>query len=197
MEATIDRPCDAPNRRLWTREDYYRAAELGFFRPDERLELIGGEVIEKASPQKSRHTKAIRAVEHALEEIYGQGFDVRYQLPLALDDNSEPEPDVAVVEGSWDDFDEHPTTALLVVEISDTTLRTDRGLKASLYAQAGIPEYWIVNLEEGVLEVYREPRPDVPQPFDHSYASVTRLTKEDTVTPVTASRSIPVASLLP
>jgi Uma2 family endonuclease len=86
---------------------------------------------------------------------------VRIQLPLALSEYDEPFPDLAVVSGSPRDYlAQHPTSALLVVEVSEASLKTDREVKGSLYASAGIPEYWILNLRERVLEVYREPTAD-------------------------------------
>jgi Uma2 family endonuclease len=86
---------------------------------------------------------------------------LRIQLPLVLGEYDEPFPDIAVVSGSPRDYlSLHPTTALLVVEVSEASLKTDREVKGSLYAKAGIPEYWIVNLKERVVEVYREPAKD-------------------------------------
>lgn len=96
----------------------------------------------------------------ALRKAFGEGTHVRIQLPLALDPSSEPEPDVTVVRGSPRDYrDAHPSAALLVVEVADTTLSHDRDQKGSLYARAGVADYWIVNLVDQVLEVYRDPGP--------------------------------------
>lgn len=145
--------------RRWTRAEYERLAEVGILRPDEHVELIEGEIVEMTL-QHSRHATAIRLVEDALRAVFREGYDVRAQLPLALDAYSEPEPDVAVVPGRPRDYaDAHPTSAVLVVEIADTTLAFDRETKASVYAKAGIPEYWIVNLTDRQLEIHREPGP--------------------------------------
>lgn len=163
------------SRRPWTRAEFERAAELGLFGPEERLELIAGEVVRKVPPQKSPHATAIRAVEEALRTAFPHGFDVRVQLPLALGPDHEPEPDVCVVRGSFRDYRHaHPATAVLVVEVSDATLAFDR-FKAGLYAQAGIPEYWIVNLKDNRLEVHRDPETDAAEPFGHRYRTVTRV----------------------
>ena len=90
---------------------------------------------------------AVRMVEEALRGVFRAGWDVRSQLPIALDPDSEPEPDVSVVPGSFRDYPTgHPTSPVLVVEIADTSLALDRGEKAGLYAHAGIQEYWIVDL---------------------------------------------------
>jgi Uma2 family endonuclease len=143
-------------RRLWTRDEYYRMAEAGIIRPDERLELIDGQVLLKMT-QNHPHAAAMSKVIRAALAMFGTAFWVRVQLPLAVGLYSDPEPDVAVVAGVEDDYDDHPTTALLVVEISDTTLAADRRLKASLYARAGLLDYWILNLVERQLEALRNP----------------------------------------
>ena len=189
---------ELPERRRFTREEYERAGRLGLF-DGERLELIGGEIVRKMTPQHSPHAAAIRRVEEALRVAFGSGFDVRVRLPLALADHSEPEPDVSVVRGSFTDYEQaHPESAVLVVEIADSSLRFDRGAKASLYAAAGIPEYWIVNLVEGVLEVHREPRPQPETAHGWVYRSVEILRPPASVTSLGAPGSlIPVADLLP
>lgn len=102
---------------------------------------------------------AVGKTQRALEQCFGKNYWVRIQMPLVLDPNSEPEPDLAVVTGQPSDYRErHPDTALLVVEVADTSLRRDQQIKQRIYAQAGIAEYWIVNLIDWTLEVYREPQ---------------------------------------
>jgi Uma2 family endonuclease len=188
-----------PGRRRWTREEFERAGALGLFGPDERLELIGGEVVRKVSPQEAPHATGVRLAEEALRRALSQGFDVRAQLPLALTEDSEPEPDISVVPGTARDYAEHhPSSAALVVEVADTTLATDRGPKASLYARSGITDYWILNVVDRVLEVHRDPAPMADQPFGHHYRSITRHTARDSVDPLGApGQSIRVADLLP
>jgi hypothetical protein len=116
----------------------------GVFGPEDRLELLDGEIIDMA-PQKSRHATAVTLVGEALRTLFRSGATVRVQLPFSLDDRSEPEPDVAVVPGNPRDYrDAHPSRALLICEVSDTTLGYDRGRKLTAYARAGIPEYWIL-----------------------------------------------------
>jgi len=177
--------------RRWTREEYERLVEQGFFHPEERLELVDGAIYEM-TPQSSHHATGVRAVHHALQSIFIQGYDVRPQLPLALGEDSEPESDVAVVPGEWPDYSRaHPTAAVLVVEIADSSLLHDRKRKANLYARAGIPEYWIDNLVDWCLEVYRDPKGGV-------YTSRTLLREGDSVSPLSCPEaSIPVASLFP
>jgi Uma2 family endonuclease len=162
----------------WTREEYEHLASSGAFPPDARTELIDGVIYDMAA-QNSLHATGYRLVQEALRPLFpaASGFDVRGQLPLALGERSEPEPDVAVVRGSIRDFrDSHPTTALLVVEVADSSLLHDRKRKVPLYARAGIPEYWILNLVRRCLEVYREPD-------GGTYRSKTVLRSRDTVSP--------------
>lgn len=153
-------PVHGGEPRRWTRAEYYRAYEAGVFGPEERLELLDGEIIQKMSPQLGFHAGGVARCGRLLTDAFGRGHSVRQQLPLILNDASELEPDAVVVAG--DDYDwgrEHPTAtdALLVVEVADTTLRFDRGRKRTAYARAGVREYWIVNLPERCVEVYRNP----------------------------------------
>lgn len=135
----------------------------------------------------------------ALRAAFPAGFDIRVQLPMAIGDDSEPEPDVCVVPGSARDYEGgHPGTAALVLEVADTTLSMDRGVKASLYASAGIPDYWVLNLRDRVLEVFRDPEPDAVAPFGFRYRAMGRLNQDALVTPLQAAgRAIAVADLLP
>jgi Uma2 family endonuclease len=187
------------SRRLLTRHEFELGGRTGVFGPEERLELIGGEIVRKVAPQRPLHATGTALVQNALNRGFCLGFDVRVQLPLALGLMHEPEPDVAVVPGSIRDYErEHPTGAVLVVEVSDSTLAFDRTVKASLYASAGIAEYWILNLPDRVLEVHREPAAMAEQPFGYHYRSVTRLIESDSIAPVGASQSaLRVADLLP
>jgi Uma2 family endonuclease len=124
---------------------------------------------------------------------------VRTLLPLALDAASEPEPDVAVVAGSPRDYrDAHPSTALLIVEVADASLLFDRTTKASLYARAGIADYWLLNLVDQIVEVHRHPQRSTGAPPAWSYASVERYGSRDRVAPLARSdRFIAVEDLLP
>ena len=142
--------------RSLKRSEYDRMIELGMFE-DERVELLRG-VLVKMSPQLAAHASTVARLNDLLMTTLRGRFGLRIQSPLALSDDSEPEPDVAVVApGNYDV--EHPRTAVLVIEVSDSTLRRDRG-KAALYALAGIPEYGIVNLGARTIEVYSSPDGD-------------------------------------
>jgi len=184
--------------RRWKRVEYERLIENGFFQPGDPVELVGGQLI-VAEPQGSRHFAAIRAVEEALRAAFGPGWDVRGQGPLALDDESEPEPDVAVVPGSFRDYVvEHPSRPVLVIEVSESSLALDREHKGSLYARADLADYWIVNLVDGAVEVYREPTPDPAASFGWRYRSVAVLGPEASVSPLASpGANIRVADLLP
>ncbi|HKW94388.1 MAG TPA: Uma2 family endonuclease [Methylomirabilota bacterium] len=189
---------DTMRTKRWTRVEYDRLIEKGLFGPDDRLELLGGLLVVR-EPQGSPHALGIRMAEEALRTAFASGWDVRGQLPVALDDESEPEPDVSVVPGSFRDYrHDHPARPVLVVEVAESSLGVDRGEKASLYARAGLADYWIVNLVAHVLEVYRDPAVDALAPYGWRYASVLTLRAGDAVTPVAAPESsIPVADLVP
>lgn len=184
--------------RRWKRVEYERLIGTGFFQPGDQVELVGGQLI-VAEPQGSGHFAAIRAVEEALRVAFGSGWEVRGQGPLALDEESEPEPDVAVVPGSYRDYVVgHPSQPILVVEVSESSLALDQDHKGSLYARAGLAEYWIVNLVDRVLEVYREPSPDPAASFGWRYRSVEVFGRAASVSPLALpSAHIQVGDLLP
>ncbi len=168
--------------------------ELGIF-GDQRTELIGGDIY--MAPVGPEHSFGKQNTRRTIEGTLRKKAHLRIEDPLRIGE-SEPVPDIAIVEGTPSDYRKHhPTTALLVIEISDTTLEFDRTHKASLYASADIPEYWIVNLNEGVLEVYREPAPMENTPFGAGYKQVRRYTQEETISPLFDPEvSVPVKSLL-
>lgn len=184
-----------PKTIRWTRGQYYQMAELGFFQ-GKRVELIKGEIIEMA-PMKSAHATAIRLIFGILRDVFAKDFIVDCQLPMSFSKGDEPEPDVAVFKGKTRDFTEsHPNTAELIVEVSDTTLNFDRTKKASLYAENEIADYWILNLKNRTLEVYRRPIRDKKLGF--IYTEIQILTEKDSISPVAApDAKIKVADLLP
>ena len=174
-----------------SRVEYDRAVEAGAFEPEAKLELIDGN-LHAMTPEGSRHAVGIELVAHCLRHVFDSGFHVRVQHPLAADDYSEPEPDVAVVSGPMRDYrDAHPRSAVLVVEVSHESLRNDRTVKQRLYARCGIAEYWILALPDSCLEVYRKPAGD-------SYQSVTHHRAGDKVAPLARpDAQIVVDDLLP
>jgi Uma2 family endonuclease len=185
-------------QRRWTRVEYDRLIDAGVLQPGEPIELLGGLLV-VAEPQGDAHFTAIRLAEDALRAAFGRDWEVRAQGPLALDAESEPEPDVAVVPGTPRDYrDGHPTHAALVVEVAESSLMSDREDKGGLYARAGIADYWIVNLVDRVVEIFREPVPDPTATFGWRYQSATRVGFEASVAPLAVlSSRIPVADLLP
>ncbi len=185
-----------PRTRRFTRQEYERLADLGFFNGP-KVELILGEIIQM-SAKKNYHAITLGLGEDVLRAAFGPKFWVRPQLPLVLGKYGEPEPDLAVVPGGPRDYAEHPQSALLVLEISDTTLKLDRGKKAAQYAYAGIEDYWIIDLVDGQLEVYREPKPNVRTPRKSSFAASQIFGPDDRACPLALPRkSILVADLLP
>ena len=171
----------AVRQRRWTRAEYDRLIDIGVFRPDERLELLGGELI-VSEPQNSAHYTAIGLVEDALRAALPPGWLVRSQGPIELDDESEPEPDIAVTRGDRRSYSRHhPSRPSLVIEVAESRLAFDREHKGSLYARARLEDYWIVNLVDRVLEVHRRPVPDPTSPFGWRYASREILSAESVV----------------
>lgn len=182
----------------WTREQYAQLRDAGILGEDDHVELIEGELIEMAA-KKAPHRVAVGLADDVLRTTFGPGFHVQVQDPLGLGARSEPEPDVAVIPGQRRDYlTDHPAMAALVVEVADSSLRYDRERKGSLYARARIPEYWIMNLLERVLEVYRDPRPDRTAVYGASYAQRLILEAGGTITPLAApTMAVHVAALLP
>jgi len=184
--------------RRWTRIEYEKLIELGIFQPGEPIELLGGELI-VSEPQGALHYTAILKTARALEVAFGAGWMVRTQGPIGLDDDSEPEPDVAVVRGSLEDYRAaHPSRPALTVEVSESSLHSDRERKGSAYARAGLADYWIINLIDRVLEVYREPAADPSSPFGWRYARRAVFRPPAEVRPLgLPTAAIRVADLLP
>jgi len=184
--------------KRWTRAEYDKLIEQGVFTPRDRIELIDGLLI-VAEPQSFYHYGAIRLVEHALIQAFGEGWDIRTQGPIALDDTSEPEPDVAVVRGTFRDyFTAHPSDPVLVVEVTLSSMILDRRYKSSLYARAGRPEYWVLNLIDRVLEVRREPIRSGTMPYGWDYRVIQIARPGEHVTPLAAPDArIAIADLLP
>ena len=184
--------------KRWSRLEYERMVDLGVFEPGDRLELVGGQLLVR-EPQGGPHMTAIGLAEDAFRAAFGSGWIVRTQGPLALDDESEPEPDVAVVEGSRRDYvSGHPGRPALLVEVAEASLAFDREHKGSLYARAQVADYWIVNLVDRVLEVYREPVQAPAAAYGWQYGALLRLGPTDFIAALAAPHArIAVADLLP
>ena len=178
-------------RKRWTRIEYRRLIENGFLE-DGKYELVLGEVWEKMGHGR-RHIAACTRLSIALGRIFDP-FRLQSQASLPVTENGDPEPDMAVLTGVMDDYlEREPETEemLLVVEVSDSTLRADLSAKVRQYGSAGIPEYWVVDIPNRLLHVFREPTPD-------GYASETVLTADAEVRPLAApDAAVSVADLLP
>jgi Uma2 family endonuclease len=183
--------------RRWGRVEYEKLVDVGAFENDP-IELIGGQLI-VAEPKGSEHATAVDMAYDALRSALPSDWIVRGQNPIALDEESEPEPDIAVVRGSRANYRHaHPARAALIIEVAESSLRFDRIDKGSLYARAGIEDYWIVNLIDRVVEVYRDPGADVTAPYGWRYTSVERLMPPSVIELLgMPGARIPVSMLLP
>jgi Uma2 family endonuclease len=177
----------------FTREQYRQLAELGFFE-GRRVELLYGEVVEM-SPQGWPHVVAKSKAADVLREVFAGTGWVSEQSPFPTV-ASDPEPDVVVVPGRREDYMDHPTVALLVVEVADTTLDRDTTVKAEMYATVGVEDYWVLDLAGRRLLVFRDPRP-IPD-GGAAYRTRKEFGPSESVTPVNApTASVRVADLLP
>jgi Uma2 family endonuclease len=166
-------------RRLFTVEEYHRMAEAGIFHPDERVELIEGEIV-RMSPISPRHAGCVINANRLFVMRLGERAVVSPQNPVVIPPRSEPQPDLLLLRPRAVSYShEHPTPGdtLLAVEVADTTARYDRLVKSRLYARAGIAEFWLLLATDGTVEVHRTPGAE-------GYASVTRYGSGQTVTPL-------------
>jgi Uma2 family endonuclease len=185
-----------PTPKRYSVAEFHQMWESGLF-DDCRPMLINGEVFEMATPGPA-HNMSVGLTDNVLRAIFASGFVVRVQMPLVLGQRSDPVPDIAIVVGSPRDYPTHPTTAELVVEVADTSLGMDTGVKAQLYAASGIADYWVVDLNNRLLIIHRDPRPDTTNPFGASYATVNAFPTGQGVSPLAAPHaSVNVADLIP
>ncbi len=148
-----------PANRRFNVHEYHQMAAGGILTEDDPVELIEGEIVEMP-PMGSIHAACVSRLDRLLGRAVGEDTIVRVQLPVRLDEHSEPEPDLALVRPRPDFYaaaHPRPGDVLLAIEVADTTLRFDRSVKAPLYARAEIPEYWLVDLIGERVEVYRGP----------------------------------------
>lgn len=188
---------EEPKQFKWTKSQYHQLAELGLFE-GKRTEFLEGEIIEMPT-MNSPHATGLTLTDDALRKVFPEGFVIRNQMPLDFDGDFETVPDLAIVKGKTRDFfDSHPQTADLVVEVSDTTLSYDRNRKASLYAKFSIRDYWVLNLKNRKLEVYRTPIEDENAYYGFSFAEKLTFKESDEVSPLAnPDAKIKVADLLP
>ena len=189
-------PSGPPRNLLWTVDQFHYLGDLGMFE-GRRAWLVDG-VIGEEGPMNPPPRISLELSENVLRAAFGSGWRVCNQMPLVLGQTTDPEPDLAVIAGSPRGATTHPTTAALVVEISDSSLRYDTTLKMSLYAASGIADYWVVDVANRQLLVFRDPKPDSTASHGHSYTTNLTLSPGDTVSPLAAQNvTISVADLLP
>lgn len=188
-------PVGSPRPWRCTVEQYEKMCKAGFFL-GRRYQLIRGEIIDMGD-QGPRHFAMVQVIAQVIQAAFGSGYFVRNSGPIRLSDSS-PEPDIAVVPGAPRDYlTKHPGTALLAVEVSDTTLTYDLTTKAELYATAGIPKYWVLDLDGKQLHVFRDPAALPPALEATAYGTHLTYSSGDTVTPLHAANPVKVADLLP
>jgi Uma2 family endonuclease len=173
--------------------EYFRLAEEGTITPADRVELIDGVVV-AMSPQNPPHAAATSRAARVLSRLLGERAAIRVQMPLVLGQYFVPEPDLVVAPGSESAYDlVHPTSALLVIEVADTSLAQDRLSKIPLYAAAAVPEVWLIDLRNDCVQVFRE-----PQPRARRYRSVRKISRSGRIAPVMLGvGSLRVDELLP
>jgi Uma2 family endonuclease len=176
--------------RRFTVDEYHRLIAAGILDEDEHVELLEG-VITAMSPHGGPHARCIQWLNRYLIRTLPDAYVVRPQLPLTLRPRNEPEPDLAVVSREAAEEHAHPSTALLAVEVSGGSLRIDRKVKTGVYSRAGIPEYWIGNVEARAVEVFTD-----PDPKQRAYRRVRTVPKTETLSSETLPQlSFPVAEL--
>ncbi|MBN9120041.1 MAG: Uma2 family endonuclease [Planctomycetes bacterium] len=189
-------PSGPPRNLLWTVDQFHYLGDLGMFE-GRRAWLVDGVIVEEG-PMNPPHRIALELCEETLRAVFGTGWRVYNQMPLVLGHATDPEPDLAVIAGSPRGATAHPTTAALVVEVSDTSLRYDTTVKVGVYAAGGIAEYWVVDVNGRQLLVFRNPQPAPTQSQGHTYATQLTLGPTDMVSPLAAPNSaIRVSDLLP
>lgn len=199
MSTAVMTPPSAPVRikpLLWTCEQFHLMGDHKLFQ-NRKLILVEGEILEMPPPNP-RHNTSLGLVDEWLRIAFGPQFWVRTQMALEFGINTDPVPDVAVVVGRPRDYQGQATTAELLVEVSDSSLAYDTGDKASLYAAAGTRDYWVVDVENRRVIVFRNPQPDAAQKYGHGYSSEASYTSTVSFSPLAApSASVTADELLP
>lgn len=179
--------------RFWNVSEYHYLGEKGILHPEEKIELIEGQLI-KMSPKGTLHTAATRRIAKTLTNLLVNKAAIYTQDPIELNDNSEPEPDVSVVKIDPNDYvTHHPQTEeiYLIIEVADSSLEYDCEIKAKLYAKSGIKDYWVIDVRERKLHLFRKPQKT-------GYETKEILSEIDSVTPLNfAELSIKISELLP
>jgi len=165
-------------KRLFTVEEYYQMAQSGILAEDDRVELIEGEILEM-SPIGSRHAACVKRLNQLFSQPAGRRFLISVQDPIHLGGHSEPQPDLALLQPRDDFYGQahpEPEDVLLIIEVAETSADYDRETKIPLYAKAGIPETWLVELGEDYIEVFRKPSAN-------GYAEVRQVRRGQVIAP--------------
>ncbi|MBI4601128.1 MAG: Uma2 family endonuclease [Planctomycetes bacterium] len=185
-----------PSRKRWTVAEFHQLRSATWLE-SRRLILVEGEILEMPNPSPP-HDSSLGLTEEALRAAFGRGFWVRGQMALVLGLATDPVPDLVVVPGGPRDYAEHPRSALLVVEIAESSLAYDCGDKADLYAAGGLREYWVVDLAHRQVIVHRDPVGDAVRLHGAKYQSITVVGADGTLASISLSgRTIAVRDLLP
>lgn len=190
-------PAFVPKPHHWTCKQFNDMGDVGALEGHSVI-LVDGEILDMPNPNPP-HNSLVGIADYALKELFRPGYWVRVQMGLPTGLDTDPVPDLAVVVGSPRDFPTtHPPTAVLIVEVSDTSLDYDTGPKSHLYAAAGIADYWVVDVNGGQLFVFRDPVADPAAPRGFRYNTTVTLARGQTVTPLAAPTAVvAVADLLP
>ena len=186
------------SRRKFTIKEYHQLVDLGFFTENDRIELIRGEIIEMA-PKRTPHSVCNSQLWKHLYKLIGEQAEIRVQEPIVLSADSEPEPDLVIAKKKANNYlSAHPSAEdiILVIEISDSTLKYDREIKLPLYAEAGINNYWIINLVDSCLEVYTNSFSSGRDKFDYRNKTII-LSDEKIDIPEFANLSLDLATIFP
>jgi len=165
--------------RLLTVQEYHRMAEMGILEADERVELLAGQIVKMAA-KGTAHGAALKRTVELLQNLLWGLVLLSIQDPVRLNDFSEPEPDIALLVRDplyYEDRHPTPSEVYLIIEVADSTLRTDLGIKATIYAQSGIGDYWVLDVNNRQLHVFREPNQD-------GYQSIVVLGDDASISPL-------------
>jgi Uma2 family endonuclease len=189
-------PATQPGQKIWTVQQFHYLGDLGIFEGRHAM-LIDGVIIEDG-PMNPPHRIALELATETIRIAFGAGGRICVQMPLILGQTTDPEPDIVVVRGSPRGTQDHPTSAELIIEVSDRSLKYDTTEKMSLYAASGIADYWVVDVTGRQLLVYRDPVPDAKAAFGSTYRSVQTLNETDSIAPLAnPSVTISVGEFLP
>ena len=187
-----------PQPYWWTREQFHQLGEAHFF-DGQRVILMEGEIL-VMPPIGDLHCGIVTIASAVLRDVFGEGFFVREEKTLDVGSATDPQPDIAVIAGTMRDFlFQGVTEAVLIAEVSVSTLTYDQGDKASLYAKAGIADYWIINLDHQPpqVEVHRRPQPDDTQRYGFQYGEKSVYRSGEIIQPLFGSGPVAVSALLP